>query len=89
MFYSNILGQTFKAQISSLIVISYHVNASWFLVTKAQNKVIQGCIHARQEAVNHHIGAADSLSVHPVFYQLIKGHVKWFEESASRKIYLN
>ena len=42
---------------------------------KALNKVIQCYIHALHEVVIHHIGAADSLSVHRFFQQLIRGHV--------------
>ena len=31
--------------------------------------------HAMQESVIHHIAAANSLSVHPVYHQFILGHV--------------
>ena len=44
-------------------------------MTKALNKVIQRCKNATHAAVIHRIGSADSFSVCPVFYQLIRGHV--------------
>ena len=37
-------------------------------------------IQAKREAVIHHKGSADSLSVHPVFHQLIRGHVYCLEK---------
>ena len=50
------------------------------LVTYDLNMVIQRCIHAMHAACIHHIGAADSLSVHPVVYQLIRGNVSCLEK---------
>ena len=57
-------------------------------MTKVLSKVIQQGIHARGAAVLHDIGAADSLSVHPVFHQLIKKSYFMFGEITSRRIYL-
>ena len=50
------------------------------LMIKALNKVIQRCIYATHAAVIHHIGETDSLSVYPVFHQLIRGHISCLEK---------
>ena len=78
------LGQTFKAQIKSLILLEKSYQDKCVLVgisvTKALNKVKQRCKHATHATVIHHIGSADSFSVYPVFHQLIRGHVSCFEK---------
>ena len=51
------------------------------LVSKAFNKIIQRCLHGTHAACIHHIGAADSLGVHSVSHQLIRGHVSCLEKS--------